>query len=352
MKRLRTKAVKVGDLIIGNGFPISIQSMTNTKTKDVQETVKQIHELEYAGCEIIRVAVLDYEDAVALKDIKSQIHIPIVADIHFDYKLALQAISSGVDKIRINPGNIGNIENTKKVVVACQEKTIPIRVGINAGSIEKDILGNSLIVTPEMMIESAKRHVRILEDLNFRDIILSFKSSDVLLTIDTYIEASKIFPYPLHLGLTEAGPLVNSAIKSSATLGSLLYQGIGDTIRISISGNPLEEIDVAKKLLSSFYPRFDTPTLISCPTCGRTQFDILPIINDVELMLSKLKTNITVAIMGCAVNGPQEASRADIGIAGGINEAILFKKGKIVKKVPQKDILKELEHEIVNWKGD
>ena len=352
MERKLTKAVKVGNFIIGNGFPITIQSMTNTKTKDVDATVKQILKLEDMGCEIIRVAVLDYEDALAIKEIKQQIHIPLVADIHFDYKLALQAIESGVDKIRINPGNIGNEENTKKVVLACKEKGIPIRIGINAGSLEKDLIKDTNIVTPEMMIASAKRHVEILEKLDFYDIILSFKSSDVLLTINTYLEAAKQFDYPLHLGLTEAGPLLNSATKSSAAMGTLLYHGIGDTIRISISGDPYEEIVVGKQLVNSFYERSDTPTLISCPTCGRTQYDILPIVDEINEFLQTIHSNITVAIMGCAVNGPQEASRADIGVAGGINEAILFRQGKVMRKIPQEEIVEELKKEILNWKSD
>ena len=352
MDRKLTKAVKVGNLIIGNGFPITIQSMTNTKTKDVEATVKQILKLEEMGCEIIRVAVLDSDDALAIKEIKREIHIPLVADIHFDYKLALQSIESGVDKIRINPGNIGNEENTRKVVLACKEKNIPIRIGINAGSLEKDLIKDTNIVTPEMMIRSAKRHVEILEKLDFNDIILSFKSSDVLLTINTYLEAAKQFDYPLHLGLTEAGPLLNSATKSSAAMGTLLYQGIGDTIRISISGDPYEEITVGKQLVNSFYQRSDTPTLISCPTCGRTQYDILPIVDEINEFLKNIHTNITVAIMGCAVNGPQEASRADIGIAGGVHEAMLFRKGKIIRKLPQEEIITELKKEILNWKSD
>jgi len=351
MERKTTKAVKVGNVVVGNGFPISIQSMTNTKTKDVQASVAQILQLEEAGCEIVRLAVLDKEDAYALRDIKKLIHIPLVADIHFDYKLALISIESGADKIRINPGNIGNAENVKKVVLACKEKGIPIRIGINSGSIEKDILKDASEVSVDMMIESAKRHVKILEDLDFYDIVLSFKASDVILTIETCLQASKIFSYPLHLGLTEAGPLVNSAIKSSAALAPLLYQGIGDTIRISISSNPVEEIDIAKRLLNSFQARLDTPTLISCPTCGRIQYDMLPIVEEIEVFLKSIRSNIVVAIMGCAVNGPQEASRADIGVAGGKEEALLFKRGKVIKKIPQENLVEELKKEILKWKN-
>lgn len=350
MKRRETRAVKVGNVIIGGGFPISIQSMTNTKTKDANSTIKQILALEKAGCEIIRVAVLDNEDALAIREIKRAIHIPLVADIHFDYRLALTAIASGVDKVRINPGNIGNIEHTKAVVGACKVKNIPIRIGINAGSLEKEILKDAKAVTPEMMIESAWRHVHILEELDFTDIILSFKASDVLLTIDTYMLAAEKFTYPLHLGLTEAGPLSSGAIKSAAAMAPLLYAGIGDTLRISISGNPVEEIDIAKILLNSFYPRNDTPTLISCPTCGRIQYDMLPIVTEIEAFLKDISYDVTVAIMGCAVNGPQEASRADIGVAGGKDEAILFRKGRVVKKIPQSEIVSELKKEIIAFK--
>lgn len=348
MKRNETRPIHVGNVQIGGQNKVVIQSMCNTKTKDVQNTVKQILELEKAGCEIIRVACLDIEDAKAIRDIKSQIHIPIVADIHFDYRIALQAIESGVDKVRINPGNIGDEEKVRKVVEACKTKNIPIRIGVNAGSLEKDLLNKfGGVPTSEAMIESAKRHIEILERLDFYNIAISLKASDLDLCIEAYEKASQVFPYPLHLGITEAGTAFSGTIASSIGLGVLLRQGIGDTIRVSLSDNPVQEIKVAKEILKDCKLYHKSPKLIACPTCGRTQIDLIPIAKEVENFLQNIESDITVAVMGCAVNGPGEASQADIGIAGGIHEGILFKKGKIICKVPQDEIVDVLKKEIL-----
>lgn len=346
--REKTKMLKIGNVQIGNQNKVVIQSMTNTKTKDVKATIAQIQELEAKGCQIIRLAILDEEDAMAISKIKENINIPLVADIHFNYKLAILSIEAGADKIRINPGNIGSKDNVKKVVEKCKEYKVPIRIGINSGSIEKRLLTESNIVTAEMMVESAKSHVEILEDLDFYDIALSLKASDVRLTIDAYRLAAKTFPYPLHLGVTEAGTLLSSTIKSSSALGILLDEGIGDTIRISITGDPVDEIRVAKLLLSQFDLAIDTPNLVSCPTCGRIQYNMIPLANKIETFLYDIKSDITVAVMGCAVNGPQEAARADIGVAGGSGEGLIFKKGKIFKKVAENQLFEELTKEILN----
>ena len=344
--RLTTRPVQVGPYTIGGQQQIIIQSMTNTKTKDIEATVHQIKSLLSNGCQIVRLAILDLQDAQAIAEIKKEISAPLVADIHFNYQLALASIEAGIDKIRINPGNLGNVEQVREVVEACRNRNIPIRIGVNSGSLEKTILAKYGHPTPEAMIESAKLHLDILEALNFEDIILSFKASDVRLTIDTYRLAAKTFPYPLHLGVTEAGPLLSSAIKSSAALGTLIDEGIGDTIRISVSDDPVEEMAIAKQLLKAFGLIDDVADLISCPTCGRLQYDMLPYVKEIEAFLATIQSNISVAIMGCAVNGPQEASRADIGIAGGKKEALLFKKGKIIKKVPQEAIVATLKEEI------
>lgn len=346
-KRIDTRKIKVGNVQIGGKDEVIIQSMTNTKTKDVNNTVKQILDLENAGCQIIRVACLDIEDAKSIKQIKQQIHIPIVADIHFDYRIALQAIESGVDKIRINPGNIGDEERIKKVVDACKEHKIPIRIGVNGGSLEKDLLDENGRPTAKAMVESAKRHVDILEKLNFYDICISLKASDLDLCIAAYEEASKTFDYPLHLGITEAGTAFSGTVKSSIGLGVLLRQGIGDTLRVSLSDNPVEEIKVAKEILKDCGLYKKSPKLVACPTCGRTQIDLIPIAKEVENFLQTIESDITVAVMGCAVNGPGEAKNADIGIAGGINEGLLFKKGEIIKKVKQDDIVQVLKDEIM-----
>lgn len=347
-KRTETRPIKVGNLQIGGQNKVIIQSMTNTKTKDVVSTVKQILELEKAGCEIIRVACLDMEDAKAIKDIKEQIHIPIVADIHFDYRIAICAIEAGVDKVRINPGNIGSKEKVKAVVDKCKEYNVPIRIGVNAGSLEKDLLekyGGK--PTAKAMVESAKRHVQILEDLDFYDIAISLKASNLDICIESYEEAAKTFNYPLHLGITEAGTAFSGTIKSSIGLGILLREGIGDTIRVSLSDNPIEEIKVVKEILKDCNLYTNVPTLVSCPTCGRTQIDLIPMAKEVEQFLQTINSDITVAVMGCAVNGPGEASNADIGIAGGIKEGLLFKKGKIIRKIPQENIVNELKEEIL-----
>ena len=347
MERINTRPIKVGNVQIGGQNKVVIQSMTNTKTKDIKETVNQILELEKAGCEIIRVACLDLEDAKAIEKIKKQIHIPIVADIHFDYKIALEAIKSGVDKIRINPGNIGKKENVKKVVEACRKKNIPIRIGVNGGSLEKDLLKKYGKPTAEAMVESAKRHVKILEELEFFDIAISLKASNLDLCIKAYECASKEFNYPLHLGITEAGTEFSGTIKSSIGLGILLKEGIGDTIRVSLSDNPVKEIKVAKEILKNCNLYNNSPTLIACPTCGRTKINLIPIAKKVEEFLQNINSNITVAVMGCAVNGPGEAREADIGIAGGIGEGLLFKKGEIIKKVKEEDLVKTLQEEIL-----
>ena len=347
MTRENTRKIKVGNVQIGGQNKVIIQSMCNTKTKDIKSTVEQIIELEKAGCEIIRVACLDIEDAKAIKEIKKQIHIPIVADIHFDYKIALQAIESGVDKIRINPGNIGDEEKVKKVVEGCREHNIPIRIGVNAGSLEKDLLEKYGKPTAEAMVESAKRHVEILEKLEFYDIAISLKASNLDLCIEAYEKAAKEFPYPLHLGITEAGTEFSGTIKSSIGLGVLLREGIGDTLRVSLSDDPIKEIKVAKEILKDCNLYKGVPTLVACPTCGRTQIDLIPIAKEVEEFLQTINSNITVAVMGCAVNGPGEAREADIGIAGGIKEGLLFKKGKIIKKVPQEKIVEVLKKEIL-----
>ena len=345
--RENTRKIMVGNVQIGGQNKVVIQSMCNTKTKDVEATVKQILQLENAGCEIIRVACLDQEDAKVIKEIKKQIHIPIVADIHFDYRIALEAIEAGVDKIRINPGNIGSKERVKMVVDSCKEKGIPIRIGVNGGSLEKDLLDKYGKPTAEAMVESAKRHVEILENLDFYDYAISLKASNLDLCISAYEKAAETFKCPLHLGITESGTEFSGTIKSSIGLGVLLRQGIGDTIRVSLSDDPVKEIKVAKEILKDCNLYHKVPTLIACPTCGRTQIDLIPIAKEVEEFLQTIEADITVAVMGCAVNGPGEASQADIGIAGGIKEGLLFKKGKIIRKVKQEEMLETLKEEIL-----
>ncbi len=347
MLREETKSVQVGNLTIGGNNHVVIQSMCNTKTKNVEATIKQINALEQAGCELVRVAVFDKEDAYAIKEIKKGIHIPLVADIHFDYRLALIAIESGIDKVRINPGNIGSIEKVKAVVDACKEKHIPIRIGVNGGSLEKEILEKYGEPTPEGMVESAMKHVKILEDLDFHDIVISLKSSNTMLTIKAYELASKTFPYPLHVGVTEAGTALGGTVKSALGIGTLLYEGIGNTIRVSLSDDPVEEIKVAKILLKELGLLKGVPTLVSCPTCGRIQYDLIPIAKEMEDFLKDIHLDITVAIMGCAVNGPGEARHADIGIAGGVGEGLLIKHGEIVKRVKQEDMVQTLKDEIL-----
>jgi len=346
LKRNETRKIHVGNVQIGGQNKVVIQSMTNTKTKDVEATVNQILKLEDAGCEIIRVACLDEEDARAIKEIKKKIHIPIVSDIHFNYRIALEAAKAGVDKIRINPGNIGSIDRVKQVVDACKERRIPIRIGVNSGSLPKDILekyGGK--PSAKAMVESGLRHIEILEDLDFYDIALSLKASDLNLCIESYEEAANTVPYPLHMGVTHAGTEFSGTVSSSIGLGILLREGIGDTMRVSLSADPVKEIKVAKEILKDC-KLYKSPTLIACPTCGRIQYDLIPVANEIEDFLQTIKKDITVAVMGCAVNGPEEAKHADIGIAGGVNEGLLFKKGEIIKKVKQEDMVKVLKEEI------
>lgn len=346
VKRNETRSIYVGGVQIGGQDRVVIQSMTNTKTKDIENTVKQILELEKAGCEIIRVACLDIEDAKAIKQIKKRINIPIVSDIHFDYRIALEAAKSGVDKIRINPGNIGSIDRVRQVVNACKERQIPIRIGVNSGSLPKDILErNGGKPTAKAMVESGLRHIKILEDLNFFDMALSLKASDLNLCIESYEKAAQTINYPLHLGITHAGTEFSGTISSSIGLGVLLREGIGNTMRVSLSSDPVKEIKVAKEILKDC-KLYKSPTLIACPTCGRIQYDLIPIANEIEDFLQTIKKDITVAVMGCGVNGPEEAKHADIGIAGGIKEGLLFKKGEIIKKVKQEEIVRVLKEEI------
>ena len=341
IRRETTRPINVGGVVIGGQNKVVIQSMTNTKTKDVAATVKQIKQLEQAGCQIIRVAILELEDAKAISEIKKQIHIPIVSDIHFNPDFAIAAINNGTDKIRLNPGNIENEEKIKEIVELCKNRNVPIRIGINGGSLNKKYKHSE-----EAMIESAKDHLRILEANDFHNICLSFKSSDPIECIKAYNLASKEFNYPLHLGVTEAGGLIDSSIKSSVALGNLLLDGIGDTIRISISDDPVKEVMVAKKLLRTCGLKKDVANLISCPTCGRIQYNMLPIVKEMESYLEGVNKDIDVAIMGCPVNGPLEAKRADIGVAGGKDCALLFKKGEIIKSIPQEDVVKVLKEEI------
>jgi len=346
LKRRQTKGVQVGPFIIGSGNPIRIQSMTTTRPSDLEGTLDQISKLEKEGCEIIRVAVPTLEDAKALKIIKDRINIPLVADVHFDYKLAIESIRSGVDKLRINPGNIGNEEKIKAVIEEAKKYNVPIRIGVNAGSLEKEILEKYGHPTPEAIVESAMKHIQILEALDFYEIIVSIKSSDVLETLRAYDLLSKKVDYPLHIGITEAGTKFGGTIKSSVGIGSLLVLGLGDTLRVSLTGDPVEEIRVAKGILKSLNLRNFGINIISCPTCGRCNIDLDKIATEVERKLAKMDKKITVAIMGCAVNGPGEAREADLGIAGGRNEAVLFKKGKIIRKIAEDQIIEELIKEI------
>lgn len=341
MQRETCRQVFIRDLPLGGNHKVYIQSMTNTYTKDVEATVKQILQLEEAGCEIIRVAVLDMVDAKALGEIKKRIHIPLVADIHFDYRLALESIHQGVDKIRLNPGNIPKREHVEMVVNACKEKKIPIRIGVNSGS-----LPNRMAPTPENMVETARQHVEILESMGFYDILLSLKATDMNLMIEAYRLAAKTFPYPLHLGVTEAGTAFSGAIKSAMGIGILLAEGIGSTIRVSLTDNPILEIQAAKEILKNLGLKDKVPNLISCPTCGRIQYDMIDIAKRIETYLLKVNKTINVAIMGCAVNGPGEAKHADIGIAGGKGEAILFRHGEIIKKIKESEVFDVLVEEI------
>lgn len=346
--RETVKPVKVGNLIIGGDNSIIIQSMTNTKTKDIEATIKQIIDLENVGCQLVRVAVLDKEDANAIKSIKERIHIPLVADIHFNYRLALASIEAGADKIRINPGNIGSDDSVKEVVDACKEKKLPIRIGINSGSLEKHILSQYGSPSPEAMVASAKYHVSLLEKFSFSDIIISLKSSSMIDTVKANELAAEIFPYPLHLGVTEAGTAFSGTISSSIGLGILINQGIGSTIRVSLTASPVEEIKVAKEILANF-GLYRKPKLISCPTCGRIQYDMIPIVKEIETFLETVKKDITVAIMGCIVNGVGEAKGANIAVAGGKNEALLYIDGIKQKKIPQSKLVETLKKIIIEY---
>ncbi len=345
MKRQQTREIKIGKIKIGGNNPIAIQSMCNTDTRDSKTTIDQILRLERAGCEIIRVAVPDMAAAEAIKDIRAGINIPLVADIHFDHRLALESIKNGIDKIRINPGNIGSKEKTESVVRACKDKGIPIRIGVNVGSLEKETEAK-YGRTPKAMVESALHHIHILEELNFSNIVISLKASDVLRTFEAYKMLSGIVDYPLHLGITESGTPRVGTIKSSVGLGIILNEGIGDTIRVSLTSDPEEEVRVAWEILKSLKLRERGATLISCPTCGRTEIDLIDLANKVEEALVHIDKPITVAVMGCIVNGPGEAKEADIGVAGGKGQAIIFKKGQILKTVGEKEIMGELLAEI------
>jgi (E)-4-hydroxy-3-methylbut-2-enyl-diphosphate synthase len=344
--RKNTRPVKVGPITIGGSDEVIIQSMTMSKTHDVDAIVAEINRLEEAGCQIVRVACPHMKDAEAIPEIKKRINIPLVVDIHFDYKLALKAIEGGADKIRINPGNIGRKEKVEAVVNAAKEKGIPIRIGVNAGSLESRILKKYGYPTADGMVESALHHIKILEDLDFHDIIVSMKASDVTLAVEAYEKAAQTFDYPLHLGITESGTLFAGTIKSSAGLGILLGKGLGNTVRISLSADPVEEIKVAKELLKTFGLAANAATLISCPTCGRIEIDLISIANEVEEYIQQIKAPIKVSVLGCAVNGPGEAKEADIGIAGARGEGLLFRKGKTIRKVPEEIMVEELKKEI------
>ena len=349
MERKDTKVVKIGDRIIGGKNPILIQSMTNTKTEDVKATVEQINRLAAAGCDIIRCAVPTMEAAEALTEIKKQIAIPLVADIHFDYRLAIAAMEHGADKIRINPGNIGSKERVQAVVDVAKERNIPIRVGVNSGSLEKDLVEKYHGVTAEGIVESALDKVHLIEDMGYDNLVISIKSSDVMMCVKAHELIAKKCPYPLHVGITEAGTLLAGNIKSSVGLGLILGQGIGDTIRVSLTGSPLEEIKTAKIILKTLGLRTGGIEVVSCPTCGRTQIDLIGLANQVEEMVADIPLDIKVAVMGCVVNGPGEAKEADIGIAGGKGEGLLIKKGEIVKKVKEEELLETLRQELLHW---
>ncbi len=349
MYRNLTKEVSVGNVKIGGENPVAIQSMTNTPTEDVDTTVEQILRLEAAGCEIIRCSVPTMEAAEALREIKKRIHIPLVADIHFDYRLAIASIENGADKIRINPGNIGSADRVKAVVDKAKEYQIPIRVGVNSGSLEKPFLEKYGQVTAQGIVESALDKVRMIEDMGYDNLVVSIKSSDVLMCVEAHELIAKQCPYPLHVGITEAGTVYSGNVKSSVGLGIILHEGIGNTIRVSLTGDPAEEVRTAKLILKTLGLRKGGIEVVSCPTCGRTKIDLIGLAGQVEKMVEDIPLDIKVAVMGCAVNGPGEAKEADIGIAGGIGEGLLIKKGQIVKKVKEEDLLSTLRQELLNW---
>lgn len=346
MERKNTRVIKVGDRLIGGDNPVTVQSMTNTITKDIDRTIEQINRLEDAGCDIIRVAISDFHDAKAISEIKKRITIPMIADIQYDYKLALESIKYGIDGLRINPGNIGSLDKVKEIVKACKEKEISIRIGVNSGSIKKEFLEKFKGVNENSMVESALEQINLLESLDFHDIKVSLKASNVPLTIKSYEKMSQVSDYPLHLGVTEAGPGMKGTIKSSVGIGTLLAMGIGDTIRISLTDDPVEEVKVGREILKSLNLLNEGIELISCPTCGRTKIDLIEIVKEAEKRLEGVKKYIKVAIMGCPVNGPGEAREADIGIAGGNGEGLIFIKGEIVRKVKEDELLDELIKEI------
>lgn len=347
--RKNTKEVRIGNKVIGGSNPVAIQSMTNTKTEDVKATVEQIHRLEAAGCEIIRCAVPTMEAAEAFSEIKKQINIPLVADIHFDYRLAIAAMEHGADKIRINPGNIGDNDRVKAVVDVAKERNIPIRVGVNSGSLEKHLIEKYHGVTAEGIVESALDKVKLIEDMGYDNLVVSIKSSDVLMCVRAHELIAEKTNYPLHVGITESGTVYSGNIKSSVGLGAILYQGIGNTIRVSLSGDPVEEIKTAKLVLKTLGLRKGGIEVVSCPTCGRTQIDLIGLANQVETMVADIPLDIKVAVMGCVVNGPGEAKEADIGIAGGRGEGLLIKKGEIIRKLPEAELLPALREELLNW---
>ena len=347
--REHTKVIRIGDRVIGGGNPVLIQSMTNTKTEDVKATVEQIQALTAAGCDIIRCAVPTMEAAEALKEIKKQIRIPLVADIHFDYRLAIAAMENGADKIRINPGNIGSRDRVQAVVDVAKERHIPIRVGVNSGSLEKEILEKYHGVTAEGIVESALDKVRLIEEMGYDQLVISIKSSDVLMCARAHELIADKTDYPLHVGITESGTLLSGNIKSAVGLGIILYQGIGDTIRVSLTGDPLEEVRSAKLILKTLGLRKGGVEVVSCPTCGRTQIDLIGLANRVERMVEDIPLDIKVAVMGCVVNGPGEAKEADIGIAGGMGTGLLIKKGEIIKKLPEDELLDALRYELLHW---
>ena len=349
MFRNETKEVRIGNVVIGGKHPVAIQSMTNTKTEDVEATVEQILRLEAAGCEIVRCTVPTIEAAEALKEIKKRIHIPLVADIHFDYKMAIAAIENGADKIRINPGNIGSKERVKAVVDKAREYNVPIRVGVNSGSLEKPLLEKYGGVTAEGIVESAVDKVRMIEELGYDKLVVSIKSSDVMMCIKAHELLAPQCPYPLHVGITESGTVYSGNIKSSVGLGIMLHEGIGNTIRVSLTGDPVEEIRSAKLILKTLGLRTGGIEVVSCPTCGRTRINLIELANQVEQMVQEFPLDIKVAVMGCVVNGPGEAREADIGIAGGIGEGLLIKKGEIVRKVKEEELLETLRQELINW---
>lgn len=346
MDRDNTKVIHIGNKVVGGGNPVLIQSMCNTKTEDVAATVEQIHRLEQAGCDIIRVAVPTMEAAKALSEIKKQISIPLVADIHFDYRLAIAAVEHGADKIRINPGNIGATDRVKAVVEACAARQVPIRVGVNSGSLEKPLLEKYGGVTAEGIVESALEKVAMIENLGYENLVISIKSSDVMMCVEAHELISKRTGYPLHVGITESGTLTSGNIKSSVGLGIILHQGIGDTIRVSLTGDPVEEVKTAKLILRTLGLRKGGIEVVSCPTCGRTKIDLISLANQVEVMAADFDLDIKVAVMGCVVNGPGEAREADIGIAGGIGEGLLIKKGEVIRKVPEQELLQALKEEL------